>query len=212
MAIDSHMHINNFVLEKEEKETALRRLQNDSKIEKAINVGMNFSTSREAIDLSQKSNKLFASAGIHPLYIKEQDINKLFDIADNPRVVAIGETGLDNQANNYKNQRRFFISQILIANSLKLPMIIHSNNCNFQIMEIFKKIVKPRYGCVFHCFQPDEETLNYLIANGYYISFAGPITFPNAKRSLEMASMVPEDLFLVETDSPYFAPVPMKKV
>ena len=209
MAIDSHTHINNFQLEKETREKALRQLGNDKNIEKAINVGVNFSTTREAIDLSERHSKLYATAGVHPLYIENQDLNELFTLADHPRVVAIGEIGLDNTADNYKEQRRFLISQILIANSLHLPVIIHSNNCNFQIVEIFKKIVKPRYGCVFHCFQPDEETLNYLIANGYYVSFAGLITFKYAKRSLEIARIVPDELFLVETDSPFFTPEPL---
>ena len=206
MAIDSHMHINNYQLDKPIKAMALKRTNKDHNIEKAINVVINLSTTREAIDLSERHSKLYVAAGIHPLYIENQDLNELFTLADHPRVVAIGEIGLDNTADNYKEQRRFLISQILIANSLKLPVIIHSKNCNFQIVEIFKKIVKPRYGCVFHCFQPDEETLNYLIANDYLVSFSGLITYKNAKRSLEIARIVPDNLFLVETDSPFFPP------
>ena len=210
MALDSHMHINNYIQEEQEKRNALARLRKDPNIEKAINVGINYSTSKEAIELSKQNLKMYAATGIHPLYIKNQDLNELFSIASNQQVVAIGETGLDNTKDNYKEQRRYLIAQILIANNLHLPIIIHSNNCNFQVVEIFKKIVKPRYGCVFHCFQPDEETLNYLISNGWYISFAGPITFTNAKRSLEMAKIVPEGLFLVETNSPYLSPEPLR--
>ena len=75
-----------------------------------------------------------------------------------------------------------------------------------------EKYVKPKYGCVFHCFQPNIESLKYLIKNGYYISFAGRITYKNAKKSLEVAQTVPDELFLVETDSPYIAPEPFKNM
>ena len=210
MAIDSHMHINSFVLDSKEKDKALSSLRKDINLEKVINVGLNYSTTNEAIELCRKTRKMYVSAGVHPLYIRNQNLNKLFAIANNEFVVAIGETGLDNMKENYKEQRRFLIAQILIANDLHLPVIIHSNNCNFQVVEIFKTIVKPKYGCVFHCFQPDEITLNYLIANGYYISFAGPITYKTEKRSLEMAKLVPEKLFLVETDAPYLTPEPFR--
>lgn len=87
-------------------------------------------------------------------------------------------------------------------------MIIHANNTNKLIIEIFRKYVKPKYGCVFHCFQPDIEDLKYLIENDYYISFAGKITYKSAKKSIEVAKIVPNDLFLIETDSPYISSEP----
>lgn len=98
----------------------------------------------------------------------------------------------------------------MIANELHLPVIIHANNTNKLIIEIFKKYVKPKYGCAFHCFQPDIDDLKYLIENGYYISFAGRITYKTAKKSIEVAKIVPNDLFLVETDSPYISPEPFR--
>lgn len=84
-----------------------------------------------------------------------------------------------------------------------MPVIIHSNNSNKQIIEIFERCVKPKYGCVFHCFQPDLDILKYIIDNGYYISFAGRITYESAKKSIEILRSVPNGNFLVETDSPY---------
>lgn len=98
----------------------------------------------------------------------------------------------------------------MIANELHLPVIIHSNNSNKLVIEIFEKYVKPKYGCVFHCFQPDIDELKYLVRNGYYISFAGRITYKTAQRSIEVAKTVPNDLFLVETDSPYISPEPYR--
>ena len=131
-------------------------------------------------------------------------------MADNPKVVAIGEIGLDSTNNNFEEQRRYLIKQILIANELHLPVIIHSNNSNKLIIDIFEKYVKPKYGCVFHCFQPDLEDLKYLVNNGYYISFAGKITYKTAKKSIEVARTTPNNLFLVETDSPYISPEPLR--
>ena len=151
---------------------------------------------------------MYCSIGIHPLYIDNQDINELYSMVTD-KVVAIGEIGLDSNNPNYQIQRRYLIEQIIIANELKLPVIIHSNNSNQEIIKIFETIVKPQYGCVFHCFQPELNILKYLVKNGYYVSFAGKITQPNAKKSLEVIKNVPEDLYLVETDSPYMVPYPL---
>ena len=97
-----------------------------------------------------------------------------------------------------------------MANELQLPVIIHSNNMNKEIINIFEKYIKPEYGCVFHCFQPDFETLDYLVKNGFYISFAGKITYKNANKSIEIAKIIPDNLYLVETDSPYISPEPYR--
>jgi len=208
MAIDSHMHINN---------TVLKNIQNyiddiniNPDIESVINVGLDISTSKETILISKNNSKFYSSIGIHPLYTNGQDINFLYELSDNDKVLAIGEIGLDNSKNNFEEQKKYLIKQIIIANELHLPIIIHANNSNKLIIEIFNKYVKPQYGCVFHCFQPDIEVLRYLVKNGYYISFAGKITYKTAKKSLEIVKIVPDDLFLIETDSPYISPEPLK--
>ncbi len=206
MAIDSHMHINNIVLENEQE--YIKDINENHSIENVINVGLNIETSEESILISRENSKFYSSIGIHPLYIESQDIDNLYKLADDDNVVAIGEIGLDNSKNNFDEQKKYLIKQIIIANELHLPVIIHSNNSNKLIIEIFEKYVKPKYGCVFHCFPPDIESLRYLVKNGYYISFAGRITYKNARKSFEIANTVPSDLFLVETDSPYISPEP----
>ena len=203
MAIDSHMHINSIVLNDEKK--YIDFINNNSAIESVINVGLDLKSSKESINISELNPKFYSSVGIHPLYVESQNLEVLYDLADNPKVVAIGNT-----KNNFKEQRRYLIRQIIIANELHLPVIIHSNNCNKQVIDIFKRYVKPKYGCVFHCFQPDLEDLKYLVINGYYISFAGRITYKTAKKSIEVAKIVPNDLFFVETDSPYISPEPLR--
>lgn len=209
MAIDSHMHINSLVLDKFQK--CINDVNNNPNIESVINVGLNIDTSKEAILISKTNPKFYSTVGIHPLYTEFQNIEFLYKIAAEDKVVAIGEIGLDTTKNNFDEQKKILIKQIIIANELHLPVVIHSNNSNRLIIEIFERYVKPKYGCVFHCFQPDIYTLNYLISNGYYISFAGKITYKTAKKSIEIAKIIPDELFLVETDSPYISPEPFRE-
>lgn len=208
MAIDSHMHINSIVSKNIEEE--ILDINNNSNLESVINVAMNSETAKESIIISNSNTKFYSAIGIHPLYVKNQSIDDLYDIALNEKVVAIGEIGLDTTKNNIELQKKYLIEQISIANSLNLPVIIHANNSNKLVIEIFERYIKPKEGCVFHCFQPDIDDLNYLIRNNYYISFAGRITYKNAKKSVEVAKSVPNDLFLVETDSPYISPEPVR--
>ena len=208
MAIDSHMHINSTVLDNVQE--YVEDINSNSNIESVVNIGLNIYTSKESILISRVNQKFYSTIGIHPLYIEDEDINELYKLSDNDKVVAIGEIGLDTIHNNFDYQRKYLIKQIMIANELHLPVVIHSNNTNKLVIEIFENFVKPNYGCVFHCFQPDIDDLNYLISNGYYISFAGRITYKTAKKSIEVAKIVPNELFLVETDSPYISPEPLK--
>lgn len=210
MAVDSHAHINSLLIEDAQKEIC--DINNNGNIDFLINIGLNYETSKESIEIAQKNPKFYSSVGIHPLYIKSQNIDDLYSLASNNKVVAIGEIGLDNLKNNFEQQKKYLVEQITIANELGLPVIIHSNNMNKEVIKIFEKYVKPKYGCVFHCFQPDLEDLKYLVKNEYYISFAGRVTYKNAKKSLEIARLVPNNLFLLETDSPYIAPEPVRNL
>lgn len=208
MAIDSHMHCNYMVSSDQQK--IIDKINNDYSLKSVINVGLNSYTSLETVEIANSNSKFYSSIGIHPLYVENEDYSGLQKLSDNKKVVAIGEIGLDNSEDNYAEQRRYLVIQILIANELRLPIIIHSNNANDEVIEIFERYAKPKYGCVFHCFQPDLEALNYIIENGFYISFAGKITYKTANKSLEILKKVPKDLFLVETDSPFITPEPIR--
>lgn len=202
------MHINSELNNKDE----IIHINKNSNIESVINVGIDTTTSKDVIDIANKNEKFYASVGIHPLRAENSRVNSIFELATSHKVVAVGEIGLDCGENGYdsnlvyEKQKEIFIKQIYIANELKRPVIIHSNNTNKIILEIFRT-VRPKYGCVFHCFQPNIEDLKRILDYGYYISFAGRITKPTAKLSLEVAKLVPENRFLVETDSPYLKPV-----
>ena len=208
MAIDSHTHINSLVLEKPILE--ISKINNNQQLDKVINIGLDIKTSKESIIISEQNPKFYSSVGIHPLYTDNQNIEELIKIAKHDKVVAIGEIGLDSTKPNFQEQLTYLIKQIIIANELHLPVIIHANNTNKEIISIIKNLIKPAYGCVFHCFQPDLDSLSYLINNNYYISFAGRITYKTAKKSLEIASIVPDNLFLIETDAPYISPEPFR--
>ena len=199
--IDSHMHINKMLIS--DCDYYINRVLENDSIEKVINVGLNISTSIELLQYN-KFNKFVSSVGIHPLYINGQNIDLLEKLIDD-KVVAIGEIGLDINDSNIELQKEYFINQICIANNNHLPVIIHANGTNQLVLDILKKY-PPLYGCVFHCFQPNIDCLEEIIKRGYYISFAGKILARNAKKSLEVASLVPNELFLVETDSPYMVP------
>lgn len=208
MVIDSHMHINSVVIDNLRDEISL--INNNPYIDSVINVGLNYQTSCESILISSNNSKFYSSVGIHPLYIEKENIDSLYGLIPNDKVVAIGEIGLDILGNNLEKQKRYFVEQIKIANYFNLPVIIHSNNMSKEIINIFENTIKPEFGCVFHCFQPEMDILKYLIENNYYISFAGKITYKNAKKSIDVIKEVPNNLFLVETDSPYMSPEPYR--
>lgn len=208
MAIDTHMHINKLVTNK--LNTDIEEINKSTTLDKVINIALNIDTSKEITEISEANSKFYSTAGIHPLYVSGEDINNLIPLLTNNRVVAIGEIGLDTLKDNLSEQQDYLVRQIDLANNYHLPVIIHANNTNHQVLEIFDNIISPQYGCVFHCFQPDLEILQELIKRQYYISFAGRVTYKNAKKSLEVAKIVPEDLFLVETDAPYISPEPMR--
>ena len=208
MAIDSHMHINSEVLENIIQ--YIDDINRNTGIESVINIGLNLNTSKESILISKANRKFYSTVGIHPLYTESQDVRSIYSLAASDKVVAIGEIGLDHTKNNFLEQKQYLMEQIEIANALSLPVIIHSNNQNKLVIKMFENEIKPQYGCVFHCFQPDIDDLKYLVSQGYYISFAGKITYQTAKKSIEVAKLVPNDLFLVETDSPYISPEPVR--
>lgn len=214
MIVDTHTHINSVVLKKHQHHAFIKDINDNPIIKAVINVGLNIKTSRECIRISKHNDKIYNAIGIHPLYIDGQNIEDLFELyssEENRKTVAIGEIGIDTSNDNIVAQKFCLIEQVKMANELGLPVIIHANNANKIVIEVFEKYVKPKFGCVFHCFQPDLEDLSYLIDNKFYVSFAGKITYPNAKKSLEVAANTPEEYILIETDSPYMAPYPFSR-
>lgn len=214
MLIDTHAHYNSCVMENLKNEIDIVNKSND--ITKIINVGLDYKTSEESINIGIENNKFYSTIGIHPLYNGNvNELEYLYNKYDNKKIVAIGETGIDTSGDILKQIDKF-IDSIRLANKLKLPLIIHSNTtkdsreyANKICIEIIKKY-KPLYGFIFHFFQPDLEILEEIIKLGGYISVGSNITRPRASKSLEVVKNVPIDKLIIETDYPFLTSNPNK--
>lgn len=156
-------------------------------------------------------SQVFLSCGVHPLNLDEiYHQEELFTLAKDSRVVALGETGLDYyyQKDNIPLQQECFRQHIQVGRELKKPVIVHTRDARADTLLLLKEERASDCGGVLHCFTEDCETARKLLDIGFYISFSGIVTFRNADALREVARYVPLDRMLIETDSPYLAPVP----
>ncbi len=214
---DTHAHYNDERFDKDRDEV-IKSLQ-ENNVEKCINVGYTLESSIKAIEIANKYNYIFATCGIHPSEIPQtenelwKEIEKIKELAiKNKKVVAIGEIGLDYHWNsdNKDMQEKAFIKQIELANELNLPISIHSREAIDDTIAIIKKKTKIQNGGILHCCPFNKELVKNGLECGLYISFAGPTTFKNSKNANEIIMQVPLDRILIETDSPYLAPEPVR--
>lgn len=207
--IDSHAHLMDEMYEND-LEAVIRRCE-ENNIECVVNIGYSEKTSYEAIKMSEKYDWMYATIGLHPDECNQENVDMefIYQFAKNQKVVAIGEIGLDYhyESTNRENQKRHFIKQIEIANELNLPVVIHSRDADMDMLKILKEN-KIKNNFVMHCFSSSAEIAKEIIKLGGYISFSGTVTFKNARNLVEIATNVPEDKFLIETDCPYLTPEP----
>ncbi|MGR3806223.1 TatD DNase family protein [Pasteurella testudinis DSM 23072] len=163
--------------------------------------------------LSQRQD-VSLSCGVHPLNVEDEafDGEKMRRLAQNPQVIAIGECGLDYyySADNKAKQQRIFAEQIEIAKQLNKPLIIHTRAAREDTIDLLKQGGAQKCGGVMHCFTENQWTADQALELGFYISVSGIITFRNAQEIRDVIQSVPLDRLLVETDSPYLAPVPYR--
>jgi TatD DNase family protein len=207
-----------------------------------ITVGTTMEENRKAVALAERFEGMYAAVGFHPHYAKDitsEEITQIKELAKNPKVVAIGETGLDFHYNFSKQpaQKEIFRQELELAAELNLPVIVHSRNAFDETMEILAefesdltwhglparentaKMAVPQKNInshtmkrvVFHCFGGDAQQAKYLVERGYYISFTGVVTFKTATIAREAVAAVPLDRMMIETDCPYMSPEPMRK-
>ena len=174
-------------------------------------IGYNEETSREAVKDTDKYEGVYATVGLHPENVEEyNNFDFIYELAKNPKVVAVGEIGLDyHWGGDKERQKELFIKQIEIANELGKPVVIHSRDADMDMLEILKNH-KIENGFVMHCFSSSTEILKEVLKLGAYVSIAGPVTFKNARSLIEVAKLVPEDKLLIETDAPYLTPEPFR--
>lgn len=208
---DSHAHYNDDTFEYNRDELITRMYENE--ITNIICAGYSLEKSKLAIEIAEKYPHIFAICGISPNDIEEntlKNLKEIEEISKNKKVVAIGEIGLDYYWNkeNKEVQKELFSKQIDIANRLNLPIVIHSRDAWVDTIEMLKQNPVIKKG-VFHCCQLNQELIKEALKLDFYISFSGNITFKNAK-SAECIKLVPSDRILIETDSPYLSPEPLR--
>ena len=182
-------------------------------VEKIIIPGVTLEDTKRVINLAEKYPELYATVGIHPSEAKtwtDKSYEKLKAFAQNPKVVAIGEIGLDYYWDKsfVDIQKEILIQQIELAKEIKKPIVIHDRDAHLDTFNILKNTNAKDVGVVLHCFSGSVEFMQECIKEGFYISLGGVTTFKNAIKAKEVAEKIPLDRLLLETDAPYLTPVP----
>lgn len=213
---DSHSHYNDEKFN-EDREQLIKDTYKDG-ITKFVCAGYNVQSSIQALQMAQKYEFIYSICGISPndipqseqeLWKNIDEISEIVTQNNDEKLVAIGEIGLDYYWNkdNKDVQKQAFIKQIELANKLELPIVIHSRDAAVDTIEVLRTHPVDKKG-IFHCCQSNQEMVRQALELGYYISFAGAITFKNARNYIDVVKMVPMDRILIETDSPYLTPEP----
>ena len=212
MFIDSHCHLNfpDFAIRLPE---IFQRMQ-DNQVSHALCVSVDLESFPQVLDLAASRDNLFASVGVHPDHQDciEPTVEELVRLAADPKVVAIGETGMDyyRMAGPLAWQQDRFRVHVRAARASGKPLIIHTRAASDDTLAIMRAERAGDAGGVMHCFTETMEVAQAAMDLGFYISFSGIVTFKNAKELKEVAKVVPLDRMLIETDSPYLAPMPYR--
>ena len=212
MYIDSHCHLD-FPDLVGRLDEILNRMQQNS-VDRALCVSVNLQDFPQVLALAEKYPHLYASVGIHPDYpdVPETTVEELVRLSLHPKIVAIGETGLDyyRLTGDLDWQRERFRIHIRAAVKTQKPLIIHTRSSSEDTIRLMQEEGASQAGGVMHCFTESWEIAEAAMAMGFYISFSGIVTFKSAKALKEVAQKMPLDRMLIETDSPYLAPVPFR--
>ncbi|MFT3733473.1 MAG: TatD family hydrolase [Rhodocyclaceae bacterium] len=212
MFIDSHCHID-FPDLAEQGDALFARMQ-EAHVSQAVCIGVTLENFPRVLGLAESRHNIFATVGVHPEHTEgeEPTLERLLALADHPKVVAIGETGLDYYWHKDKPewQRERFRTHIRAAKACGKPLVIHTRDSAEDVIRILQEEGADAVGGVMHCFTETQEVADAAIALGFYISFSGIVTFKNAQQIKGVAATVPLERILIETDSPYLAPVPYR--
>jgi TatD DNase family protein len=208
MLVDTHAHLQWASFDRDREKVVDRAQKADVKY--IVNIGFDLDGSREAVKLAEKHDGLYATVGIHPhnaSQLNENIMDELRKLSGNRKVVAIGEIGLDYYRNlsPKEAQRKAFEAQLLLAEELELPVVIHNREAHAETLEMLLEF-EGRITGVMHCFSGSREMAQQCIKLGFYISFAGPVTFPNSHKLHEIVKWINLNKVLLETDSPWLAP------
>ena len=208
--IDSHCHLDFPELAGNIADVLAQMRHND--VAAALCVSVNLEKFPQMLTLAEQHPNIFASAGVHPDYegVEEPDVARLAKLAQHPKVIAIGETGLDyfRLKGDLEWQRVRFRNHIRAARECGKPLIVHTREAAADTLRIMAEENAAEAGGVMHCFTETWEVAEAALALGFYISFSGIVTFKSAKQIKEVAQRVPLERILIETDAPYLAPAP----
>jgi TatD DNase family protein len=208
--IDTHAHLDLKDFDQDRRKVIESALSNG--VEKIINVGFDLESSQKSIQLSEEFDEIHAAVGFHPHDAKDlnvESLKKIEELAHHPKVVAIGEIGLDFYRNlsSHEDQIKAFREQIALAKTLNLPIVVHSREAHDETLEILKDTNASQVGGVLHSFTGNAEHAKRAQDMGFYLGFNGMLTYPESK-TVQVARGVPIDSILIETDCPYLPPVP----
>ncbi|WP_209125713.1 TatD family hydrolase [Alkalihalobacillus sp. BA299] len=213
MLFDTHVHLNadQFL---EDRDEVIKRAQEEG-VTHMVVVGFDEKTIHGALEIAEKNENIYAALGWHPvdaIDMTEKHLEWLEQLAQHPKVVALGEMGLDYHWDKSPKevQKEVFRKQIRLAKKVNLPIIIHNREASQDIVDILKEEEADQVGGIMHCFSGSLEIAKACLAMNFHISFGGPVTFKNAKKPKEVATEVPLDRLLIETDCPYLAPHPYR--
>lgn len=210
MYIDSHCHIN--FPDLADKLPEVFDLMAHNQVSHALCIGVELEKFPEVLALAEAHPNVYASVGVHPDHedCTEPSVEELVALADHPKVVAIGETGLDyfRLTGDLEWQRERFRTHIRAARAARKPLVIHTRSAAEDTLRIMREEHAGEAGGVMHCFTESLAVAEAAIEQGFYISFSGIVTFKNAISLREVAAAIPLERMLIETDSPYLAPVP----
>lgn len=211
MLFDTHVHLNarDFF---EDREEAIKRAR-EAGVEYMTVVGFDRETIPLAIEIAEQDDKIFAAVGWHPvdaIDMTDEDLEWIEELSQHPKVVAIGEMGLDYHWDKSPHdiQKEVFRRQIRLAKKVKMPIIIHNREATEDVLAILEDENAQEIGGIMHCYSDSTEYVDRILALNFHISLGGPVTFKNAKLPKEVAVQVPIDKLLVETDAPFLAPHP----
>lgn len=212
MLVDSHCHLD--FPELADNLPAILEKMRENDVGAALCISVTLEDFPKVLALAEQHENLYASVGVHPDYpdLREPTVAELVELAQHPKVVAIGETGLDyfRLTGDLEWQRERFRVHIRAARQLHKPLIIHTRSASADTLRLMREEGAGEAGGVMHCFTESWEVAQGALEMGFHISFSGIVTFKNAKDLKEVARRVPLDRLLVETDSPYLAPVPYR--
>jgi len=212
MFVDSHCHIN-FPELAADLPGLFERMRENS-VSHAICIGVELEKFPGILAIAEANEHIFASVGVHPDHenCTEPSVDELVRLADHPKVVAIGETGLDyyRLTGDLEWQRERFRTHIRAARECGKPLVIHTRSAAEDTLRVMREENAGEAGGVMHCFTESREVADAAIEQGFYISFSGIVTFKSAANLREVAAAIPLERMLIETDSPYLAPVPFR--